>query len=73
MTEWNTSEYARISTLQAAMATEVLALLDLAFATDVLDRYRQVACDSPGEENSSASIRWMSLSPHASQGQEVPI
>ena len=55
------------------MATEVLALLDLAFATDVLDRYRQVACDSPGEENSSASIRWMSLSPHASQGQEVPI
>jgi len=23
----------------------------LAFATDVLDRYRQVACDVPGEEN----------------------
>jgi len=29
MTEWNASEYARISSLQAAMAEEVLASLDL--------------------------------------------
>jgi hypothetical protein len=29
MTEWDASEYARISTLQAAMADEVLSLLDL--------------------------------------------
>src|SRR5271170_5090283 len=37
MTEWNASEYARISTLQAAMASEVLALLDLKGMERVLD------------------------------------
>jgi trans-aconitate 2-methyltransferase len=37
MTEWNASEYARISTLQAAMAEEVLALLDLQGAEHILD------------------------------------
>jgi trans-aconitate 2-methyltransferase len=37
MTEWNASEYARISTLQAAMASEVLALLDLKGTERVLD------------------------------------
>ncbi len=37
MTEWNASEYARISTLQAAMAEEVLALLDLKGNERVLD------------------------------------
>jgi trans-aconitate 2-methyltransferase len=37
MTEWNAAEYAQISQLQAAMAEEVLALLDLAGATRVLD------------------------------------
>src|SRR5580658_475102 len=37
MTEWNASEYARISTLQGAMASEVLALLDLKGTERVLD------------------------------------
>jgi trans-aconitate 2-methyltransferase len=37
MTEWNASDYARISTLQAAMASEVLALLDLNGTERVLD------------------------------------
>jgi trans-aconitate 2-methyltransferase len=37
MTEWNASEYARISTLQAAMAGEVLAMLDLKGTERVLD------------------------------------
>jgi trans-aconitate 2-methyltransferase len=37
MTEWNASEYARISALQAAMASEVLALLDLKGTERVLD------------------------------------
>jgi trans-aconitate methyltransferase len=37
MTEWNASEYARISGLQQAMAKEVLALLDLRRAKIVLD------------------------------------
>jgi hypothetical protein len=42
MTEWSASGYARISTLQAAMASEVLGLLDLEGTERVL---------SPGEEN----------------------
>ena len=37
MTEWNASEYARISALQANMAREVLALLDLKGTERVLD------------------------------------
>ena len=37
MTEWNASEYARISALQAAMAEEVLLLLDLKGTERVLD------------------------------------
>ena len=37
MTEWNAAEYARISGLQAAMAEEVLALLDLEGSERVLD------------------------------------
>jgi trans-aconitate 2-methyltransferase len=37
MTEWNASEYARISTLQAVMAEEVLALLDLKGTEQILD------------------------------------
>jgi trans-aconitate 2-methyltransferase len=37
MTEWNASEYARISALQAAMAEEVLSLLDLKGTERVLD------------------------------------
>ena len=37
MTEWNASEYARISTLQAAMAEEVLALLEVKGNERVLD------------------------------------
>ena len=37
MTEWNASEYARISSLQAAMAEEVLGLLDLKGTERVLD------------------------------------
>src|SRR6201986_337742 len=37
MTEWNASEYARISTLQAAMAKEVLSLLDLEGNERILD------------------------------------
>jgi trans-aconitate 2-methyltransferase len=37
MTEWNASEYTRISTLQAAMAKEVLALLDLKGNERILD------------------------------------
>jgi trans-aconitate 2-methyltransferase len=37
MTEWNASEYARISALQAAMASEVLALLDLKGTERILD------------------------------------
>jgi trans-aconitate 2-methyltransferase len=37
MTEWNPSEYARISALQAAMAEEVLLLLDLKGTERILD------------------------------------
>jgi trans-aconitate 2-methyltransferase len=37
MTEWNASEYARISALQAAMAEEVLAVLDLEGNERILD------------------------------------
>jgi trans-aconitate 2-methyltransferase len=37
MTEWDAAEYARISGLQAAMAEEVLALLDLEGSERVLD------------------------------------
>src|SRR5277367_5157249 len=37
MTEWNASEYARISTLQATMAEEVLALLELKGTEQILD------------------------------------
>ena len=37
MTEWDASEYARISGLQKAMAEEVLSLLDLKGAKRVLD------------------------------------
>ena len=37
MTEWNASEYARISALQAAMAREVLSLLELKGTEQVLD------------------------------------
>lgn len=37
MTEWNASEYARISTLQASMAEEVLSLLDLKGTEHILD------------------------------------
>jgi trans-aconitate 2-methyltransferase len=37
MTEWNASEYARISTLQAAMAEEVLGSLDLKGNERILD------------------------------------
>ena len=37
MTEWDAVEYARISGLQAAMAEEVLALLDLKGSERVLD------------------------------------
>jgi trans-aconitate 2-methyltransferase len=37
MTEWNASEYARISSLQAAMAEEVLALLELKGNERILD------------------------------------
>ena len=37
MTEWDASEYARISQLQEAMAAEVLSLLDLKGTEHVLD------------------------------------
>jgi trans-aconitate 2-methyltransferase len=37
MTEWNASEYARISELQQAMAEEVLSLLDLKGSKRILD------------------------------------
>jgi trans-aconitate 2-methyltransferase len=37
MTEWNAPEYARISTLQAAMAEEVLSLLELKGKERILD------------------------------------
>ena len=37
MTEWNASEYDRLSALQAAMAEETLSLLDLAGSESVLD------------------------------------
>jgi trans-aconitate 2-methyltransferase len=37
MAEWNASEYARLSTLQAAMAEEVLALLDVKSMEHILD------------------------------------
>ena len=37
MTEWNAAEYERVSGLQAAMAEEVLALLDLEGSERVLD------------------------------------
>lgn len=37
MTEWNASEYARLSSLQAAMAEEALSLLELRGTESVLD------------------------------------
>jgi trans-aconitate methyltransferase len=37
MTEWNASEYARLSALQAAMAEEVLSLLELRGTEQILD------------------------------------
>jgi trans-aconitate methyltransferase len=37
MTEWNASEYARVSALQAAMAREVISLLDLKGTEQILD------------------------------------
>ena len=37
MTEWDAAEYSRISSLQAAMAQEVLALLDLSDSERILD------------------------------------
>ena len=37
MTEWNAAEYSRRSSLQEAMAQEVLALLDLKGAERILD------------------------------------
>src|SRR5947207_9503446 len=37
MTEWDATEYSRISSLQAAMAQEVLALLDLRGSERILD------------------------------------
>ena len=37
MTEWNASEYARISALQASMAEEVLSLLNLKGTEHILD------------------------------------
>jgi trans-aconitate 2-methyltransferase len=37
MTEWNASEYARLSALQAAMAEEVLSQLDLSGTQQILD------------------------------------
>jgi trans-aconitate 2-methyltransferase len=37
MTEWNASEYARLSTLQTTMAEEVLGLLNLKGAEHILD------------------------------------
>jgi trans-aconitate 2-methyltransferase len=49
MTEWNAAEYARRSGLQAAMAAEVLALLDLEGSERILD----VGC---GNGNITAEI-----------------
>ncbi len=49
MTEWDAAEYTRISSLQAAMAHEVLALLDLNSSERVLD----VGC---GEGKITAAI-----------------
>jgi trans-aconitate 2-methyltransferase len=37
VTEWNAPEYARLSALQAAMAQEVLALLELNGTERILD------------------------------------
>ncbi len=37
MTEWNASDYSRQSSLQEAMAGEILTLLDLGGAERILD------------------------------------
>src|SRR5437868_4192983 len=54
MTEWNAAEYYRRSSLQEAMAQEVLALLDLKGAKGILDIgcgdgkvTAEIACRSP--------------------------
>jgi trans-aconitate methyltransferase len=52
MTEWKASEYARISALQAAMAEEVLALLDLKGDERILD----IGCGN-GKKTSEIAAR----------------
>jgi trans-aconitate 2-methyltransferase len=52
MTEWNASEYARLSALQAAMAEEVLSLLDLGGVEQVLD----VGCGN-GKTTTEIAVR----------------
>src|SRR5260370_24753940 len=52
MTEWNASEYARLSALQAAMAGEVLSLLDLSGAEKILD----VGCGN-GKTTTEIAVR----------------
>jgi trans-aconitate 2-methyltransferase len=52
MTEWNASEYARLSALQAAMAEEALSLLDLSGAKRILD----VGCGN-GKTTTEIAIR----------------
>jgi trans-aconitate 2-methyltransferase len=52
MTEWNASEYARMSALQAAMAEEVLSLLDLSGAEQILD----VGCGN-GKTTTEIAVR----------------
>ena len=43
----------------------------MAFATDVLDRYQQVAADAPGRRISSAFIRWTSRSRLVKTGRDA--
>ena len=51
MTDWNASEYARISTSLDVGDSASPETRRLDFATDVLDRYKKSARDAPGEEN----------------------